>query len=292
MTWVWSPEKDAYINNSGKPKYYCNRCKYIHYFGSKKGVRHIFSGKHIDIIFLPGGKIIPRNNVVIWDESNIFSGMGYKNIHKKYIQKFLEFRINEYITLKLEHNRTNIYINNILFRQCKYLLLNLAMDNIPEYDEIESIDEAMEMYSRKNETNKTMLDPETEFMGHCSNLQAWVENDYNVNILHSKLSFPLLKQLMLLGDKKAIIVFKETMVDVLIKGGEKAVVYFLYDTDNSYLNMFELEELEVLFDDIDIKSQKILRMISKLINRKRIINGLKKRRHININLEECGRGVY
>lgn len=202
-----------------------------------------------------------------------------------------EFKINEYITLKLEYNNTNIYINNILFLHCKYLLLNLSNDDIPKYDEIESIDDAMELYgkghkNRKHETNKTILDPETEFIGHCSNMQAWVENDYNVNILHSKLSFPLLKKLVSLGDKKAIIVFKELILEMVIKGGRNASIYILSDITNSYLNIFELEELEVLYDAVDEKSQEILRVINKFINMKRIINGLIKRQNININLEK------
>jgi len=56
----------------------------------------------------------------------------------------LEFKINEIITLKLENNRTNIYVNNELFRHCKYLLLNIPVDNIHEFDDITSIDEAEE----------------------------------------------------------------------------------------------------------------------------------------------------
>jgi len=208
-----------------------------------------------------------------------------------------EFEVNKYITLKLEGGKTNIYVNNILFLQCKYLLLNLSNDDIPKYDEIESIDEAMEIYgkehvNRKHERDKTILDPETEFIGHCSNMQAWVENDYNVNILHSKLSLPLLKKLVYLGDKKAIIVFKELILEMVIKGGKNASIYILSDIEDNYLNMFELEELEVLFDAVDEKSQEILRMISKFINRKRINNNLKKRKIINVNLEERGWRKY
>ena len=34
-----------------------------------------------------------------------------------------EFKINEYITLRLEHGDTNIYVNGGLFNQCKFLML-------------------------------------------------------------------------------------------------------------------------------------------------------------------------
>ncbi|KKL78605.1 hypothetical protein LCGC14_2023170 [marine sediment metagenome] len=39
------------------------------------------------------------------------------------------FQVNELITLKLEKNKTNIYVNNKLFKQCKFLLLEIP---IPE----------------------------------------------------------------------------------------------------------------------------------------------------------------
>jgi len=42
----------------------------------------------------------------------------------------LKFQINQYITLKLEYNKTAIYINNERFINCKYLLLNIPIDRI------------------------------------------------------------------------------------------------------------------------------------------------------------------
>ncbi len=53
-----------------------------------------------------------------------------------------QYKINEYLELRLEGNTTNIYVRGKLFRQCKYLLLNISEDKIEEYKEIESIDEA------------------------------------------------------------------------------------------------------------------------------------------------------
>ena len=37
----------------------------------------------------------------------------------------MEFKINKYITLKLENCKTNIYVEGELFNQCKFLLLNI-----------------------------------------------------------------------------------------------------------------------------------------------------------------------
>ena len=44
-------------------------------------------------------------------------------------EKVPEFRINEYLTLKLEEDgKTFIYVAGKLFRQCKYLLINIPVD--------------------------------------------------------------------------------------------------------------------------------------------------------------------
>ena len=50
-----------------------------------------------------------------------------------------EFKINNFMRLKLENRRTIIYVNNRPFRQCMYLLLNIPIDKIKDYDEINSI---------------------------------------------------------------------------------------------------------------------------------------------------------
>jgi len=53
-----------------------------------------------------------------------------------------EFRINNYMKLKLERNLTNIYINGNKFRQCIRLVIEIQEEDIEKFDEINSIDEA------------------------------------------------------------------------------------------------------------------------------------------------------
>lgn len=55
-----------------------------------------------------------------------------------------EYKISQYLALKLEGNETHIYVNGKFFRQCKYLLLNIPVEVLEDYDEINSIDEAAE----------------------------------------------------------------------------------------------------------------------------------------------------
>ncbi len=46
----------------------------------------------------------------------------------KYFGK--KFEINEFITLKLEYGKTNIYVKSQLFNQCKFLLLNIPIEKV------------------------------------------------------------------------------------------------------------------------------------------------------------------
>ena len=57
-----------------------------------------------------------------------------------------EFKVNDYITLKLEKDKTNIYVNNEMFGQCSRLFINIFKDEVSEYKEFSSIDEASELY--------------------------------------------------------------------------------------------------------------------------------------------------
>jgi len=160
-----------------------------------------------------------------------------------------EFKINEYIKLRLEGDRTNIYVKNRIFTQCMYLLLNIPVDKVRKYDDIDSIDEAAETLNRSMEGGGRgvyHIDPEEEFMGHCSNMQAWAENDYDTRILHRNLAFPLLKRLSDVGDQLAKNRIKEEIA-LRYASGHETVMTFL--ADNGYLKYLSRDELEYLLDD-------------------------------------------
>ncbi len=80
-----------------------------------------------------------------------------------------EFKVNDYITLRLEKGKTFIYVKGERFDQCKYLLLNIRIDEITSLEDIESIDEAAEKLDTGLEGDEDMIiPPEVEFWGHCS----------------------------------------------------------------------------------------------------------------------------
>jgi Leucine-rich repeat (LRR) protein len=150
-----------------------------------------------------------------------------------------EFKVNEYITLKLEGGKTNIYVKEELFNQCKFLILNIHVSEISSFEEIDSIDEAAEKLDKSlegSEGRKFKIPPDVEFWGHCSNLQVWAEMSYDTRILHRNIAFPLLRELYFVGDPIAKQVFTEQVVKRL-ESWEPVVVQYLW-------NQGYLDELE------------------------------------------------
>ncbi len=159
-----------------------------------------------------------------------------------------EFKVNKYITLKLNYNdKTVIYVNDVKFRQCRYLMIEISLDDFKSkpFNNINSIDDLEEDpdYSLEFSEDESPIPPEAEFWGHSSNLQAWCELDYDTRILHRNLAFPLLKKLTEAGDKKAQKVFKEEIAR-RYTSGNKSVKEFL--RVEGYLDFLSKDELSIL----------------------------------------------
>lgn len=178
-----------------------------------------------------------------------------------------EFKINNYITLKLEEEiiieeegiketKTNIYVKGEEFRQCSFLLIEIPIEKITLLNDIESIDEAEERLDASLEDDDKLFEykipAETEFWGHCSNLQAWAENNYNTRLLHRSLAFPLLKRLTEVGDPRAKRVFNEEIAE-RFTSCYLPVIHFLLFGD--YLDYLSEEELEVLFKEVELRNK-------------------------------------
>ena len=142
-----------------------------------------------------------------------------------------EFQINPFLSLRLERDETRIYVADELFLQCKFLLLNIPLSESSTFDEISSIDDAAEILNSEVEKEirkvQIQISPEVEFWGHCSNLQAWYENEYDTRLIHSNLAFPLLKKLTEVGDPLAQKVFKQEVIERYEKGTENTREYII-----------------------------------------------------------------
>jgi len=183
-----------------------------------------------------------------------------------------EFQVNNFITLKLEDGKTIIYVAGERFQQCKYLLLDVPIENIDPYDEIKSIDEAAGKLDHSLEGNQPKvlkIPPDIEFWGHCSNLQAWYENNYDTRLLHSNISFPLLKKLNDTGDILAKRVFKEEIAKRL-KSGSPSLILYLYE--KKYINYLNREEFWNVFGEDGLVLSEIEQKIKKfkIIDKKKV----------------------
>lgn len=156
-----------------------------------------------------------------------------------------EFKINEFITLKLEQEKTNIYVLGEKFIQCKYLLINILAQETELYDKINSIDDAAENLDKSLERGNLKaftidIPPRMEFWGHCSNLQVWAEQDYDTRFIHSNLAFPLLKKLTEVGELKAKKMFKDE-IGKRYENGPDSVRQFL--ALEGYMDYLSREEM-------------------------------------------------
>ncbi|HEC39141.1 hypothetical protein LCGC14_0706740 [marine sediment metagenome] len=100
-----------------------------------------------------------------------------------FYSKKKEFKINDFITLKLINKETHIYVKNEKFLQCSRLVLNIPIGNVNDYEQIDSIDEAVDVSKKKtiwlnqivqghnaqpDSVQEHDISPEQEFWGHCS----------------------------------------------------------------------------------------------------------------------------
>ncbi|MHA2339493.1 MAG: GTP-binding protein [Candidatus Hodarchaeales archaeon] len=172
--------------------------------------------------------------------------------------KAVKFKVNDHLTLRLENDKTNIYVDGKLFKTCKRLLLDVPIDSNEDPIEIESMDEAVRKLDSSVKTGtryRYNITPLTEFWGHCSNLQSWYENKYDTRMLQRYLAFPLLKALMKAGDPIAKKVFKEEIVLRLENGYPSTVWYLIFE---GYLNYFSKDELDSI-----LESPKFLKNLEK-----------------------------
>ena len=172
-----------------------------------------------------------------------------------------EFKISDLLKLKLEDNKTIIYINDLKIIQCKYLLLNeLNFDSETKENNSEklSIDTQSKSLNHSLELideYETGIPPEVEFWAHSSNLQAWYEHSYNTQLLHSNLAFPLLRRLTQAGDKIAKQVFKKEIIKRFRDGNLNVMTFLILE---GYLDELSMEESDDLYQELDFETYKKL----------------------------------
>ena len=155
----------------------------------------------------------------------------FRTIFKK------RFPITDYLEVVLTKNdKTEIWIKGEHFMQCSHVLTTIHTDEIENLLLLESVDDI------KEANTPIVIDPKTRFFVHCSNIQAWVENNFDTRMLHSNLSFPLLKKLVEEGCVDSIILKEE-----IAKRFEQVsieMIHFLFD--RKYFDSLSNEELSAI----------------------------------------------
>jgi hypothetical protein len=153
------------------------------------------------------------------------------------------FKINELVDLRLVGKRTRIYVNNKMLLVCSHIFLNIPKERIWEANEIKSIDEAVRVFKSTKKIRHKISSKE-EFMGHCSNIQAFFENELSTDILITDVAFPLLRELVDNGYEPAIRVFKDEIVKRYNAGTTSSRMFLSMQGYLFYLNEEEIQELK------------------------------------------------
>lgn len=229
----YSQSFDTYYYLNGKAKTIFNDINEARNY-LKKFIRSKFSTNKVESL--------------IW-----FIGQGRVPLHIfKYFTTIFnyEYKINDLLTMKLEDGNTVIYVDNTEFLQCKYLLFSFDKENVEEYEEIRSIDEAKQKLDGSMEgfsASRFHITPLTEFWGHCSNIEVWAENGYDTRLLERTMAFPLLRKLALAGDKIAIRQLKEEVCLRFEEGIDSTRLFLIIE---GYLSNFSKDEFESLFRSV------------------------------------------
>lgn len=174
------------------------------------------------------------------------------------------FKLNKYLSVRFRKGETIIYVKREPFIACKYLFMNAPIDSISSFASIDQMSEQLNGQLERELTREDVgLLPKEEFRGHCSNLHAWVEYDYDTCLLHRNLAFPLLKELANVGDAQAEEMFS---LEVIRRFKSRYPTVQKYLILEEYLKPLTHTVLEELIDHVDDKDA--LRFLSRYFSDK------------------------
>lgn len=200
-----------------------------------------------------------------------------KNILLKEIKEIenidgsVDKEITEIITMKLENTQSNIYIYGKRFMDCKFVVLNPIESNLELYDleSINSIDEIKDFYSNRDEGNNCQVNAKERFFVHCSNIQHWIEQNYNWRSIHSNLSLPMLKELFLHNRKSMSSKFRSIYLENLDNYCKENDIWLVNDA--YFLKNFCLKYMSISsfilckFANSELEGCKFLKKYTKLL---------------------------
>ncbi|MBY8992556.1 MAG: rhomboid family intramembrane serine protease [Candidatus Lokiarchaeota archaeon] len=143
-----------------------------------------------------------------------------------------KIKINDYITVCLEHNKILIYIQGERFQELEYSFLNKIL-NASENQKEETKTQG------KITENIFKNDSKNNYFNIFANiLKFWIRNNYDTGILLYNFSFPLLKKLVEVGDPQAKKVFINEILKNLWGADPLVVKYLIKEKYDNYVAMY------------------------------------------------------
>jgi hypothetical protein len=140
--------------------------------------------------------------------------------------------INDLLDVRNVKGKTFVYVNGAKFDRCSYVMVTSSIHSLHD---VNSVDDLVRKSRRRDDMVSTEgldplqlyilygITPRTQLIAHASNIQAWAEHGYDTRLLHSNLSFPLLKKLAKSGDKIAQKVIEKEIINRIYSGSESVI---------------------------------------------------------------------
>lgn len=161
---------------------------------------------------------------------------------------------NIILTVRLINGESRIFVKEEEILTCRFVPLSIPDNELPKLEHIESINDVIDHFDHSLEgdyENEDILSKwnltsselaELDFFVNCSNLEAWVENDFDTRLLDYRLSFPLLEKIGKQGNLRAQMRFKEKIYH-RFTSGKTQVKHYLMEAFPWYFTQPELNSL-------------------------------------------------
>jgi len=159
---------------------------------------------------------------------------------------FLHVQVSEHLDLFYFDDKVHVAVNGKEVLTCAFLVASVSASD----EAISSIDELTNVEGVRvieGESANDLLSPEEQLVAHASNLQAWVENDYDTHLLHSNIAFTLLKKLSEAGDDNARRVLEGNIDERIRDGNSSTRVAIILNCNN----IITEEQVGILLADTD-----------------------------------------
>lgn len=169
-----------------------------------------------------------------------------------------EFRVNEFIKVKLEGKETVIYVKA---KPIKSLLSEIPINEVKKLYELEPQEEFTEFLQGVNEDFQLEYEESTEtrFWIHCNNLKVWWKHNYDPELFYNKIydpkqfynnvTFYLLDILTEYGDPIAKKAFAN-LITKKLEEGQLLYIHPLLDRPRYFRN-FNIKEINQIFQNFN-----------------------------------------